>query len=473
MTDAAVPLCVDLDGTLVATDTLHENLLGLIRQAPQSLPRLPGWLLEGKAAFKHRVAAAAQIDVASLPYRQDLVDWLKTQRAAGRRLVLATAADAAIAGEIAGHLGLFDEVIASDGTRNLAGAGKRQALVERFGERGFDYAGNAAPDEQVWKSARQAIVVGSGGIVERARRVAQVEQVFPLRRPGPRVWIKAARLHQWVKNALVLVPPLLAHSILQPGVLVHSLLAFLGFGMCASSVYIVNDLLDLAADRQHPRKRFRPFASGELSAGSGIAAAALLLGGAAAVALSLNLNFAAALAAYYVVTWAYSLRLKQIALLDVMTLSGLYTLRIIAGAAATAVPLSFWLLTFSMFIFLSLGIVKRYTELEAGRHAGKSASPGRGYTASDQAVLMSLGTASGYCAIVVLALYINSADSAQLYAHHKPLWLICPLMLFWISRIWIRTARDQMVDDPIVFALRDRVSLVILGLLALIVLISL
>ena len=473
MNPSAVPLCVDLDGTLVATDTLHENLLCLVRHSPRSLLAVPGWLRQGKAAFKQNVAGSARIDAASLPFRQDLVAWLKEQRGSGRRLVLATAADRSIAGDVATHLDLFDEVIASDGTRNLSGANKRQALVERFGDKGFDYVGNDTPDEQVWQCARQAIVVGSNGLVERARKVAAVDRVFPVSRPSLRTWIKAARLHQWVKNALVLVPPLLAHAILQPGVLVHALLAFLGFGLCASSVYIVNDLLDLGSDRQHPRKRHRPFASGALSARSGLVAAALLLAGAIAVAATLNQYFLATQATYYVVTWAYSLRLKQVAMLDVMTLSALYTLRIVAGAAATDVALSFWLLTFSMFIFLSLGIVKRYTELEAARQAGKTKSHGRGYTPADLPLLMSLGTSSGYCAVVVLALYINSTDSAQLYAHHQPLWLMCPLMLFWISRIWTLTARDQMHDDPIVFALRDRTSLLILGLLGLIVLISL
>lgn len=268
----------------------------------------------------------------------------------------------------------------------------------------------------------------------------------------------------------MVVPALLAHSITQPVVLINVVLAFLAFGLCASSVYLVNDLFDLAADRRHKRKRLRPFASGALSAKSGVLVAALLLAGAVAVAALVNGRFCAVLAGYYVCTFAYSFRLKREALIDVVMLAGLYTSRIIAGAAAAWVPLSFWLLAFSMFLFLSLGIVKRYTELDDARQADKIA--GRGYSVSDLQLLQSLGTAAGYSAIVVMALYINSADSQALYQHSKGLWLICPLMLFWISRVWLLTTRGQMHDDPIIFALRDRVSLTIMLMICAVVVIS-
>ncbi len=472
MNDTDVPLCVDLDGTLTPIDTLHESLLSLIRHAPRSVLALPAWLAKGKAGFKQCVAARARMDIASLPFRGELVEWLRSERAGGRRLVLATAANRQIAEEIARHLHLFDEVVASDGEHNLSGEGKRQALVARFGEKGFDYVGNDTPDRIVWKSSRYAIVVGDAAAVRGAQEVSNVVKVFPTQTFSLRLWVKAARLHQWVKNLLVFVPALLAHSILQPRVLLDSVLAFVAFGLCASSVYLVNDLLDLAVDRRHPRKCRRPFAAGQLSASSGIIVAILLLGAAIVIAVSVNWYFCMVLAGYYVCTWAYSLRLKQIALLDVMMLAGLYTVRIIAGAAATLTQPSFWLLAFSVFIFLSLGIVKRFAELEDARRAGKSQIGGRGYGATDLSLLMSLGTSSGYCAIVVMALYINSVDAQMLYAHHKPLWLMCPVLLFWISRMWLLTTRGQMHDDPIVFALRDRGSLLLLGMLAAIVLIS-
>ncbi len=472
MNSAAPPLCVDLDGTLTPVDTLHESLLGLARQSPAALLALPGWLARGKAAFKQELAARVDFDAASLPYRQDLLEWLRQERATGRRLVLATAADRTIGEAVARHLELFDEVIASDGADNLSGDGKRRALVARFGEKGFDYAGNDTVDVAVWTSARHAIVVGNKALLERARRVAETGQVFAGAAPSLRLWIKEARLYQWVKNLLVFVPAILAHAIAQPPVLVATLLAFLAFGLCASSVYLINDLLDLQADRQHRFKRQRPFASGALSAGSGVLVAALLLYAAIAIALLVNGAFCAVLAAYYVCTWAYSLRLKRAALIDVVMLAGLYTLRLIAGAAAAGVAASFWLLAFSIFLFLSLGIVKRYTEVAEDHKAGRVAGHGRGYSAADLPLLMSLGTAAGYCAIVVMALYVNSPESQALYRHARGLWLICPMMLFWISRIWLMTTRGLMHDDPIIFALRDRVSLLIFGAVAAVVALS-
>jgi 4-hydroxybenzoate polyprenyltransferase len=467
-----LPLCVDLDGTLTPVDTLHETLLALVRQAPAALLTLPLWLLRGKARLKREVAARVRFDAAELPLNGQLLEWLTAEHALGRRLVLATAADSLVAEQVAARVGLFDVVIASDGSRNLSAGAKRAALIERFGERGFDYVGNAPSDEPVWRSSRKAIVVGSARQIQRARRIADVDRVFPATAAGPMVWIKAMRLHQWVKNMLVFLPAVLAHQILVPAILLDSAAAFIAFGLCASSVYLINDLLDLAADRRHQRKRRRPFASGALSAQYGLVAAFALLSSSAALAAFVGWRFAAVLGGYYVLTWAYSLRLKRAALVDVMTLAGLYTVRIIAGAAATAIPLSFWLLAFSVFIFLSLGFVKRYTELDDARQAGNMNSHGRGYRATDLPLLMNLGITAGYCTVVVMALYINSTDSQMLYRHNKPLWLVCPLLLYWISRIWLLTTRSQMLDDPVVFALRDRLSLVVLGLLGLIVLIS-
>ena len=276
-----------------------------------------------------------------------------------------------------------------------------------------------------------------------------------------------------MKNVLVFLPALLAHRIGDPPVFLASLLAFVAFGLCASSVYVVNDLLDLSSDRRHPRKRLRPFASGVLSARSGLLASSALLATSVLLAATVNRWFCLSLAAYYFFTWLYTLQLKRAAIVDVMALAGLYTLRIIAGAAATTIEPSFWLLAFSIFIFLSLGIVKRFAELDGARQAGRDGGYGRGYSSDDLSLLMSLGIAAGYSAVVVMALYINSADSQALYKHNKPLWLICPLMLYWISRIWLLTSRGQMEDDPVVFAVRDRISLAVLGLIGFVVFVSL
>jgi 4-hydroxybenzoate polyprenyltransferase len=285
-------------------------------------------------------------------------------------------------------------------------------------------------------------------------------------------WVAAVRLHQWVKNLLIFVPAVMSHAILKPEVFLTSLSAFVAFGLCASSVYVINDLLDLAPDRAHPRKRFRPFAAGTLSVRSGIVAAFLLLFSAVGLALAIGWEFAGVLGAYYVISWAYSLRLKQAALVDVMTLAGLYTLRILAGSAANQITPSFWLLAFSIFIFLSLGFVKRFEELDTARKTGRFVGSERGYFDTDLSLIVNLGIAAGYSAIVVVALYVNSPDSQLLYRHNRILWLICPLLLYWISRIWLLATRGHMRDDPVVFALKDRRSLVVFALLVCIVVAS-
>jgi 4-hydroxybenzoate polyprenyltransferase len=465
MSDAAIPLCVDLDGTLTPIDTLHESILSLRARAPTALLRLPVWLSRGKANFKRQVASHASIDITRLPFRPELLEWLGAERAAGRRLVLVTAADQSIADGVAKHLGFFSEVIASDGVNNLAGEGKRRALLDRFGEKGFDYVGNDSKDEAVWKSSRLAIVVGSAALVDRARRICEVTRVFPVEKPPFSAWAKALRLHQWVKNILIFLPVVAAHRFLDPVVLSAAVRAFISFGLCASSVYIINDLFDLDADRNHPRKRTRPFATGILPASGGLVLSAFLITCAIALAITINWYFVGVLAGYYVLTWAYSVRLKRAALVDVMTLAGLYTVRIIAGSAATLIMPSFWLLAFSMFIFISLGCVKRYTELNDAKPVSMTEKQhGRGYWKSDLPLLLSLGTSSGYCTALVMALYLNSPESQSLYHHSKPLWLLCPLILYWISRVWLLTVRGQMHDDPVVFALRDRISMMVLVL---------
>jgi 4-hydroxybenzoate polyprenyltransferase len=284
-------------------------------------------------------------------------------------------------------------------------------------------------------------------------------------------WTKALRIHQWSKNFLLLLPAALSHRIVEPQVLIESALAFFSFSLCSSSVYVINDLIDLRADQAHPSKRYRPFAAGELSARAGRIAALILILAAIGLALAVGYRFVAVLCGYYFITWIYSLKLKRIALIDMMTLAALYTLRIIAGSAATGIVVSFWLLAFSIFIFLSLAAAKRYAEVSVA--AEDATSNTRGYTASDLPFLLAVGMAAGYCTVVVMAVYINSGDSVLLYQNRKPLWLVCPLLLYWISRVWLVTTRGKMLDDPVVFALRDPSSWVILGGIALLLLISL
>lgn len=461
MQDIRPPLCVDLDGTLVRTDLLAESALALLRRNPLYLVAFAFWLLRGKAHLKREIARRVTLSVADLPWETRLLDWLRAQP--DRRLVLCTASDRSLAEAVAAEVGLFDEVVASDGVRNLAGARKAQALIERYGERGFDYAGNERRDLAVWRHARHAVVVnGPAGLAEAAAAACTVEQVFARAPRGLRAWARALRLHQWLKNLLVFLPLLTAHRVFEPGAGGRAALAFLAFGLCASGVYLLNDLLDLEADRRHPRKRLRPFAAGTLPALSGLLLMPLLTLAAFALAIWLAPLFAFALFAYWLLTLAYSFALKRVPMLDVIVLAALYTLRIVAGTLAIGSALSFWLLAFSMFLFLSLAMLKRYTELRGLLAAGGAGT--RGYSVDDLPLIQSLGGASGYLSVLVLALYINSTASEALYRHVPVLWLVCPLLLYWISRAWVVAHRDAMHDDPVVFAVTDRTSLILLVL---------
>ncbi|RCX09374.1 UbiA family prenyltransferase [Extensimonas vulgaris] len=455
-----IPLVIDLDGTLIHTDMLHESTLRLVRDAPLQLLRLPFLLARGKAVLKRHIAQRSSFDPAALPYNQPLLEWLQSQRAAGRKLVLCTATDATIAQAIADHLGLFDEVIASDGSTNVAGAHKAQALRERFGQGGFDYAGNAAPDLPVWAQARKAIVVnGNAALVQKAQGIAEVEHVFPPQPAGISTLRRMLRVHQWLKNLLLFVPLLAAHQLGNGPAWLALLLAFASFSLCASSVYIANDLLDLESDRLHPRKRLRPFASGQMPVWQGVVFAPLLLLASLLLATFVGGQFLPWLLAYFVLTCAYSWGLKRLVLVDCLTLALLYTLRIVAGAAAVGQALSFWLLAFSVFLFLSLAFVKRYAELEVQVLSGKQKIHGRGYHTTDAPIVQTMGIVSGYASVLVLALYLNSDAVLRLYRAPQVIWGAVPVMLFWVSWMWLQAQRGQMHDDPLVFAVKDRASL--------------
>jgi 4-hydroxybenzoate polyprenyltransferase len=445
--------------------------MAFVRSHPLQLFKLFGWLIHGKAALKQGLALATQLDVTVLPYDPAVIELIETERAGGRMIILATAAHDSLARRIAEHLQLFDLVWASDAERNLSADNKRDVLVAHYGEGGFDYMGNSRDDLSVWQASRKAIVVNpEAGVQSRAQAQGNVEQVIESNRASLKDWRKALRLHQWMKNALIFVPLLAAHQLNQPLQLLNGLLAFLFFGLCASSVYILNDLLDLTDDRHHQSKRNRPFACGRLSIRSGLVLVPLLLLGAfGGAALLLPWQFCAVLGAYYLLTLAYSLSLKRQMTLDVIVLAALYTSRILAGAAAFNLPLTFWILAFSMFMFLSLALVKRYAELREARLKDlKDKTRGRGYYPADLDMIASLGATSGHLAVMVLALYIHEGTTVALYSHPHVIWLACPLLLFWITRVWMLTHRGQMNDDPVVFAIRDRVSQLIGALFALV-----
>lgn len=464
--DVSLPLVVDLDGTLVKSDLLIESWLAVLKRSPFTALSAFLWLFRGRAYLKQRIAAHVALDVDTLPYHEELVAYLRQQHDAGRRLVLASASDARIARAVADHFGFFEKVLASDGVTNLAGECKRDYLLKDFGMKGYDYAGNAGVDHPVWAGARKAIVVNPPwGMQAAIRRTTEIEHTFEDRGGRLIAHVRALRLHQWVKNLLVFVPLLAAHRSGEVALLSRALLAFLAFGLCASGSYLLNDLLDLEADRRHPDKRWRPLASGKLSVRQGLILVLPLTGAGLAVGFFAAPALPAVLLLYLVATLAYSLLVKHMALLDVVWLAGLYTLRIVAGSVAVSIWLSEWLLVFSMFLFLSLALLKRHTELVKKYPSGQSAND-RGYHHEDSQLLAALGGASGYIAVLVAGLYINS-DAARFY-YRKPdlLWGACILLLYWISHVWLIAHRRAMNDDPVAFAIRDPTSWVIFTLSA-------
>ncbi|MFJ3470299.1 UbiA family prenyltransferase [Pseudomonas sp. NPDC090201] len=455
------PLVVDLDGTLLRTDLLMETAMAFLRSQPLKVFKLLGWLLRGKAALKEGLALETWIDVSVLPYDAQVIEMIKTEQANGRMIVLATASHVSLAERIAEHLQLFDLVLASNANRNLSGNNKRDLLVAHFGEGGFDYVGNSKDDLPIWKVSRNAHVVNPDrGVESRVSAMSEVQPTLHTNTVKLRDWRKAMRLHQWLKNALIFVPLLASHRFTQFELMRDGVFAFFCFGLCASSVYILNDMLDLGDDRHHKTKFNRPFASGRLSIKAGLIAvpALLILAFGAALTL-LPWQFSAVMAAYYMVTLAYSLKLKRLMAVDVIVLAMLYTARIIAGVAAFSLTLTFWILAFSMFIFLSLAMVKRYAELRDARvREVTTLARGRGYYPGDLDMIASLGASSGYLAVMVLALYIQDVKTTELYVTPHVIWLACPLLLFWVTRVWMLTHRGEMNEDPVVFAIRDRIS---------------
>lgn len=465
------PLVVDLDGTLLRSDILIESGFRYLKSSPLRFLAPLGWLIRGgKPELKSRLAADTELDVSMLPFDPQIVEWLEEERANGRTIVLATASHEKYAQAIARHLELFDEVFASDDQVNLSSHRKKDRLVARFGERGFDYAGNSRDDLPVWQTADRAYVVNAPATVRRAaEKAGNVERIFESRPPALKTWLRSLRMHQWLKNLLIFLPLLAGHLLGSPHLIAHAVLAFVAFGLCASSVYLLNDLLDLEDDRHHPTKCRRPFASGTLPLAWGLAAFPMLLAGAFALAFAtLPWRFSVVLLGYYALTLTYSIVLKRLVMVDVVVLAILYTVRIVAGTTAIETHLTFWLLAFSMFIFLSLALVKRHVELLSMKGRGLNQSRGRGYMSSDLELVSSLGSASGYLSVLVLAMYIQDPKTAQLYRHPQLIWLACPLLLYWISRTWLIAHRGRMHDDPIVFALRDRLSLAVIGLCGLV-----
>jgi len=451
-------LCVDLDGTLIRGNLLWECVLILLKTHPATCLRLPVWLMRGRAYLKRQLAARAHFDPSRLLYRQTMLELIQREKKAKRRVALVTAADRELAEAVARHLGVFDEVHATDGCQNLKGTNKAAFLLERFGEKGFDYAGDSAADVSVWRHAHAAYVVGTPARSAQAAAVTTVADSFP--EPsvsGFRTWLNALRGHHWAKNLLLFLPLALSHNVAL-GPIIRTFLGFALYGLCASGLYILNDLLDLHSDREHPWKKARPIAAGDISIPSGLFAAAALLTLSLGFGFAFNWQFGLALASYATLTMLYSIYLKKIALLDVFILSSFYSFRILAGALISGTMLSQWFLAFSLFFFLSLAMAKRHSELVHAKQLVNSGNSGRGYRADDRELLLALGVGSSFASVVILSLYVHSQDVRALYLTPEVLLMLCPIVLYWLSRTWMLAHRGELKDDPVTLALQDRVS---------------
>jgi 4-hydroxybenzoate polyprenyltransferase/phosphoserine phosphatase len=456
------PLCVDLDGTLVKSDTLVDSVLVLARTRPLLLLNLPLHLLRGKAAFKAFVTESVSLDVVHLPYNRRVLQYLQEQHELGREIYLATGANVALANRVAAHLGIFTGVLGSDGAINLTGNKKLDGLRASLGPREFDYIGNSSPDLPLLIQAKAAMIANPSYALRMKLRSHGIQPAreFDERKPAFSSLVRALRPHQWAKNLLIVVPLLLSH-VVTSNRLLAALLAFFCFSITASATYIINDLLDIESDRHHVKKRRRPFAAGDLSPILGVAVAVSALVIAFAFSRFLPLGFSAWLLLYTVSTLAYSGYLKRIPLVDVLILSGLYTLRLLAGSVATGSHISHWLGGFSVFLFFSLAIAKRFAELENLRAGGAVPKNGRGYLLADIEQLRAFGTASAFAAVIIFANYISGKDVVALYNNPTLLWLILPLMILWLCRVWLLASRGKLHEDPVVFAMTDRMSLLI------------
>lgn len=462
-------VCADVDGTVLATDLLYESLLHVIKRHPLTLCRVPFWLCRGRAFLKARLAErSSSLNIASMPLHEDVVSYLKDQSSQGKRIVLASASHTTLVAKVAQRLGCVSSIVASTDSFNCKGSQKANAIRSHVGDVQWEYIGDSAADLKVWSQASSVVCVARSESFSRL-----VSKRFPGARsimvPGVArgTLLRALRVHQWMKNVLVFVPIVLAHQWWNRAGFLSATGAAIAFSLCASGVYVLNDLLDLESDRQHPRKRKRPCASGELPIITALLLVPVLFGSGFVVAGLVSGRFAIVLGLYLLLTTLYSFRLKALALVDIILLAILYTIRIVGGGVASNTECSQWLLGLSMFLFLSLACVKRFSELLVLQQRNENKTWGRGYSVGDIEQVASFGSSSGYISVLVLALYVSSQEVARLYKNPEVIWLACPLLLYWVSRIWLLARRGLVHDDPLVFAMRDSVTYVVgfLGLL--------
>ena len=455
------PIVVDVDGTLLRTDLTIESFLSFGSGQLAETRFLPSWILRGRAVLKRMISDRVEIAANLLPYNDAVLEFLSSARENGRPIYLASAADERYVKAIADHLGCISGVFGSDGTTNLASRARARRLLEKFGSNGFDYIGSGRNDSDVWAHARHAYVVNAPAAVERRLLLDHADpNVLKKRKQKAQAYLKALRIHQWVKNLLVFVP-LVADLRFDTSSIIATSIAFLAFSFAASGIYVFNDLIDLPHDRQHSTKRFRPFASGKIPITHGLVMAPLSIAVGLGLGFGVSSAFCGMLILYLGITIAYSVRLKRVMILDVLILAALYTVRVLSGSVAIDVNVfSPWLVGFSLFFFLALAIVKRKTELVGRGGVDSGSAPGRGYRGEDLLILSGLAASSAFSAVVMLALYLNSDRVLGLYTSPEYLWLICPLLLYWIGRVLVLSQRGELHDDPVVFAVKDKASIV-------------
>ena len=458
MQDKKKVLAVDLDGTLLRSDLLFESVCYKLSMSFFYLFQIIKWLFSGKANLKARLADGFEFDPALLPFRRSVIDFIEQGRNNGTHTVLISASNERLVSKIAEFLECFDEAFGSDDKINLKGVNKAKFLVDRYGVNGFDYIGDSIADIPVWKEADKVLIAGaSKRVIEKVSNIFSYHECIEEPLNSKISYVKILRPHQWLKNLLVFAPLIAAHSIKLEDWF-SGFIGFIAFNLIASSVYILNDLLDLAADRQHPRKRIRPFAAGDVPIKFGLLTMPLLIVLGAIVASYLPLKFALILVAYYILTLLYSFFLKRRVLVDIFTLTGLYTLRVVAGAVAAGLILSPWIVAFCLFLFLALAAIKRQTELVSNLSLGQLGSVGRDYKVDDLLIIVMIALSSGCISVLVFALYINSPAVISLYSSPWFLWGACPILLYWIIRLVLLAHRGDMHDDPVIFATKDKVS---------------
>jgi 4-hydroxybenzoate polyprenyltransferase/phosphoserine phosphatase len=464
-----LPLCLDLDGTLIKSDALFESLIQMLKGNPLLIIMVPFWLAKGKPNLKEEIDKRIEFNAEFLPYNEELINYAKEEKAKGRKVYLVTASHISIAKKVGEYLGFFDGIYGTENGVNLKSKRKAEFLNNKFGKGKYVYAGDAKVDYNIWDDSAKAIVVSDNkSFIDQVNSKYEVENVFYDKKNLLKTIIKEIRVYQWVKNILLFLPLLLAHSISNVTLLTDVIIGFFSFSLSASFVYVLNDLLDLQSDRSHPRKRKRPLASGKLPIQIGIILVPLLLIIGLSLSFLISFKFQIILISYIVLTTAYSFKLKKIPMLDIILLATLFTTRIVAGAYAAEVYLSMWILAFSMFFFMNLAVLKRYTELLTMKKRNEIEARGRGYTVEDMGLLLSIGPAAGFLSVLIFVLYINSSQATGLYSNTEILWLIAPIFLYWISRIWHLSVRGKMTDDPIVFTVKDRASYIV-GLLIFII----